>query len=80
MSYPVRVLLAIDQLVTALLGGWPDESLSSYAWRLERQGKLGGKIFRPIIDAIFWWDPNHCFNAMMAERGMRQLPPEFRGE
>ena len=78
MSYHIRVLLAIDQLVTALLGGWPDESLSSYAWRLERRGKLAGKIFRRAIDSTFWWDANHCYNAWLAERERRQLPPEFR--
>lgn len=77
MSYPIRVLLAIDQLVTALLGGWPDESLSSYAWRLEKQGKPFG-FMRKVIDAIFFWDEDHCYKAMLAERWHLQTPPELR--
>lgn len=79
MIYPVRVLIAIDQLFTALLGGWPDETLSSYAWRLELQGKLAGRIFRPLIDWLFAWEgPDHCFRAMRAERLRIQQPPDLR--
>ena len=81
MSYPIRILIAIDQLFTALLGGWPDETLSSYAWRLERQGKPAGRIFRPLIDWLFAWEgPNHCERAAMYERMRVQLPPDLRKE
>lgn len=81
VSYPVRILIAIDQLATALLGGWPDETLSSYAWRLDRQGKLAGRIFRPLIDWLFAWEgPDHCFRAMLIERQRLQQPPELRGD
>lgn len=33
MAYIKNVLIALDQLANALIGGWPDESLSSRAWR-----------------------------------------------
>lgn len=80
MTYPIRVLIALDQLVTALLGGWPDETLSSYAWRLEKRGKLAGRIFRPLIDWLFRWEgPDHCLRAMLAERQRVQQPPDLRG-
>lgn len=75
--YVINLLIAIDQLITALLGGWPDESLSSYAWRLERQGKFFG-FTRRWIDAVFFWDPKHCYKAMVAERLRLQVAPELR--
>lgn len=77
LNYFFKVLIAIDQLVTALLGGWPDESLSSYAWRLEKQNKPFG-FMRKVIDTIFFWDSNHCYKAMISERERLQLPPELR--
>lgn len=76
--YWFNVWVAIDQLATAILGGWPDETLSSYAWRLEKQGKFFG-FWRPVIDALFFWQEDHCFNAMKAELERRQLPSELRG-
>lgn len=65
MRYLLRVLVAIDQLGTALLGGYPDETLSSYAWRLAKQGKPFG-FMRNVIDWVFFWDDNHCYKAMLA--------------
>lgn len=76
-QYFIKVLIAIDQLFTALFGGWPDETLSSYAWRLEKQGKFFG-FMRPVIDAIFFWHDQHCYNSMLAERLRLQTPPELR--
>jgi hypothetical protein len=77
--YPVRILVALDQLATALLGGWPDETLSSYAWRLEQQGKLAGRIFRPLIDWLFLWEsPHHCERAAAYERLRLQIHPDLR--
>ncbi len=76
--YLVQVLIALDQLVTALLGGWADETLSSYAWRLERTGKPWG-VMRRVIDALFFAWPDHCRRAYDAERQRAQLPPELRG-
>ena len=33
MSYGKNLLIAVDQLVNTLTGGWPDETLSSRARR-----------------------------------------------
>lgn len=79
--YLLQVLIAFDQLVCTLIGGWADESLSSYAWRLERAGKLWGRIWRPVADWFFWQffnDFNHCEKAYLAERNRAHLPPELR--
>ncbi len=80
MSYLKNVLIGIDQLGTAIVGGFPDETLSSYAWRLDLQGKPFGRFFRPLIDgmaSIFGQD-HHCYRAWRAEVLRRQMPPELR--
>ena len=70
----LNLLVAIDQLlyVTLTLGaGDPDETLSGAAYRTEKDGKILGKIFRPIIDGIMFFDPNHCLNARLREMERR---------
>lgn len=82
----LHILIALDQLAYVLLTlghGYPDETLSSAAWRAERNGKVPGAIFRPVIDALFWAvtlgrERNHCENAYLAERERRQLPADLR--
>jgi hypothetical protein len=73
----LQILIALDQLCTALIGGWADETLSSYAWRMEQEHKPWGRA-RAWIDRIFFWMPQHCYSAYLAERQRAQLPPEFR--
>jgi hypothetical protein len=41
--------------------------MSAAAWRLEQTGKWQGIILRPIIDWLFWFDPQHCFNSYQSE-------------
>lgn len=42
------------------LGRSVNETMSAAAYRLELAGRLQGRIFRPLIDAVFFWDPQHC--------------------
>ena len=76
--HALQILIALDQLVNALIGGWADETLSSRAWRMERAGKPWGRLLRPLIDALMFFDPQHCFSSFRAEREQRQQPPECR--
>lgn len=76
MTYGKAVLIAADQLVNALLAGWPDETLSSRAWRWEQNGVRSWP--RRFIDRLFFWEKQHCFQSYQSEREGRQLPPEFR--
>ena len=39
MTYGKRTLIAVDQLLNTLLGGWPDETLSSRCYRWARDGE-----------------------------------------
>jgi hypothetical protein len=78
IKYFIHLFIAVDQLITAILGGWPDETLSSYAYRLQQQNKLGGRIFVPIINKIFFFQSDHCKNAYRDERLRYQFPPVLR--
>jgi hypothetical protein len=78
MSRAKRILIALDQLVNSICGGWPDEALSSRAYRWEKNGKRAWP--RKLIDTLFFLDPNHCRESYESERTGRQLPPELRGE
>jgi hypothetical protein len=71
--YILQVLIALDQLVNALLGGWADETLSSRAWRTS-------KTLARVIDTILWFDKDHCFESYVSEQLRTQLPPELRGK
>lgn len=77
-----NLLVAIDQLGTAIFGGWADETISSYVFRLERQKKIAGRVLRPMVDflarALFRQPPGHCQSAYDAERLRAQCPPELR--
>ena len=66
-----QVLIALDQLVNALCGGWADESISARAYRSK------WKIREKIINALFF-DRNHCVDSYLSEKQRNQLPAEYR--
>lgn len=71
MSYWLKVLIAIDQLINTLTFGAPDETISARAYRndwvtLER-----------LINFLFR-DKDHCKNAFFSELERKQLPDEYR--
>ena len=79
--YLANILIGIDQLITTLLGGWPDETLSSYAWRLDYNGRIFGTMFRPAIDWAFRTaknQPDHCYQSYLSEIERRQMPMALR--
>ena len=76
MTYAKKILIAADQLVNALLAGWPDETLSSRAYRWEQNGVRSWP--RRFIDRLFFWEQDHCYQSYISEREGRQLPPELR--
>ena len=62
-NYVFNVLLALDELASALTGGIPGETLSGRAGTAQKEGKLRGRIFAPIIDFIMR-NPDHCAQAI----------------
>ena len=76
-KYFLNFLISIDQLGNTILGGDPDETISS------RLGKLkcrhGGTIawYRPISKVIDWGldkiDPNHSTDAIEEDEGSEAI-------
>lgn len=75
----LNLAIALDQFLYVLVtlgNGSPDETLSAAAWRWESMGKWQG-LLRPVIDTLFFFDRNHCWNSFEAERLRKHLPPEY---
>lgn len=76
-----HLFIALDQLawVVATLGhGYPDETTSAAAYRMESKGKIAGKILRPLIDLLFCpFEKEHCFNSYLSEINMKHLPSSY---
>lgn len=77
-AYLLNLLIAIDQLINALIGGFPDETLSSCAWRMEQKGQRYWGWTRRAIDMLFFWQDGHCRLSYEAELSREQLPSELR--
>ena len=78
MKYPHKIGLALDQLLNAILGGYPDESLSARAFRWDRDGRR--RWPKKVINAMFFWQRDHCRSAWHCEQELRHMPPEYREE
>ena len=70
--------IAFDQLINAILCGYPDETLSARCWREKRTRAVW------VIDRIFRWDRdengklNHCESSFWHEMNRKDLPEEYR--
>lgn len=66
-----QFLIAIDQTINTMVGGWADETLSARAHRCNWR-------IRSVINAVFFWQDDHCRASYESERQRRQLPLEYR--
>lgn len=62
----MRILVAIDQLVNAILNGYPDETISSRAAKAARRGSKWGCILCKVLD---WIDKDHCEKTIELDEG-----------
>jgi hypothetical protein len=76
MSRAREVAVAVDQLMNAIFGGYSDETISARSWRLRECRPYC--YLRPVIDKLFFWQPDHCRASYEAERLRSQLPVEYR--
>ncbi|MCL2710766.1 MAG: hypothetical protein FWE95_07785 [Planctomycetaceae bacterium] len=72
----MQILIAIDQLINTIFGGWADETLSARCWREKRW-------FRHVIDLLFRWQIDeagrgHCEQCYWWERERMDMPEEYR--
>lgn len=75
------ILIAADQLLNALTGGWPDETLSSRIHRravLEQKPRRRWLLARRIINGLFRHQRDHCKSAYEQECRRHHFPPELR--
>jgi hypothetical protein len=65
------VFCALDHiiLVAFTVGNCqPYEQISSALWTLEQDGKVLGRIFRPVVDFLLaWLESGHCERVWKAE-------------
>jgi hypothetical protein len=93
LHWLLQGFISVDQLLNwafsifshnARVGAWADETLSSRAWRMFDERKPWGLFWRPVIDALFFWQKQepgvkgHCHGAYLKEIAKRGLPPEMR--
>lgn len=77
----LNILIAVDQLAWVILtlgNGAPDETISAASYRMERQGKIAGRVLRPLIDLLFLpLEREHCWLAYQSEVLGTQLPSAY---
>ena len=73
-----QVLIAIDQVLNTLVGGFADETLSARAWRCRHDSRRWS-IARRVIDTVFFFDTDHCEQAYLNEFDRRHFPTHYRG-
>lgn len=86
MKFQKRVLqlaIALDQTAGTVVGlflhngAWADETLSARAFR-EGNHSEGWAKFRKFVDALFFWQDNHCYIAYISEKERQHLAPQYR--
>lgn len=66
-TYVLNILIAFDRMVNAAITGDPDETLSSVAFRKNRDKEPFGFMMN-VINTLFWFQPHHCAQAYSDDR------------
>ena len=77
--YGYHVIIALDQLFNALMGGAADETLSSRTYRgaiLADKPKKRWRVLYRVINALFF-DVNHCKASYESEVSGKQHDKRF---
>ena len=66
--YLINLVISIDQLVNTILGGYPDETMSSRMGKhlVKKDCRLCKFICR-LLNKI---DPNHCIDSIEKDEGL----------
>jgi len=72
----MAVLIALDNLIAAVIWGYPGLTISAQFYRWELQGKASWP--RKLVDAIFWFDPDHCHHSYWNEANNLRIPRDMR--
>jgi hypothetical protein len=79
-KYFNNIFIAVDQLANTVIGGDPDETISSRIGKCQRgdHGKLISILIIPIailINILFIWQGtlNHCIRSIEEDEGSKDL-------
>lgn len=76
-----QFMIAFDQIVNTLVppyaDAWADETFSARCWRNGKISRAWNAV-RAGVDAILWFDKQHCFSSYVNEYERKQLPEEYR--
>lgn len=78
-TYFYHVIIGVDQLFNAILGGAADETLSSRTYRgamLAKKPKKRWRVLYRVINGLFF-DKQHCKTAYESEVNRKQYPRGF---
>ena len=78
--YGHNLFCAVDQTVNAVFGGWADETMSSHAYRLNRDRKPWGFLMYIYNVLFFWQGRDHCKKAYEHEKLRYNFPVEMRDD
>lgn len=67
-NYLINALVALDQLLNALTGGDPDETISSRC--AKRRTQPGWRVLAAFLE---WLEPGHLDRALEADEGSWDL-------
>ena len=76
MQYLINLLMAVDQFLSTVLGGHPDDTISQRLGRAHLSGNRGltDKV-RSIIDFVceLFGEKDHCVNSLFGRTNAKEL-------
>lgn len=75
-QYLLNLVFSFDQLLSAILGGHPDETLSQRLGRAHLAGVLWTEPMRFVVDLLFYLIeglPDHCLRSLSGDSGVREI-------
>jgi hypothetical protein len=72
-QYLLNLLISLDQTINTILGGDPDETISSRVYR--NRSKWYGRIAMRVIDGAFrlLGEQQHCLNSFEPGRNSKEV-------
>jgi len=76
IQYLVNIIFAIDQFVSTILGGHPDDTLSQRLGRAKCSGVRWTEPFRILVDALAFvlaGETDHCVRSLSGTTSVKEL-------
>ena len=78
-KYITNVLIGFDQFINTIFLGFPDETISSRAWRCKDVSSFW-KVMHSLINKLFFFQKDHCHKAYLSELERKQIQLEILKE